>query len=262
MPFSTALPQYTFGAGLAWITPVQDAFGNAVAAASASPILIAAIQDIDLDLSAEVKELHGSQSFALAIGRGKQKMDIKISNAQVHGALWNALFFGQTLSTAQYDMVFDTAGTAIPATPFTITVTPPNSGTWVYNLGVRDVNGIPLQRIPSGTPTTGQYTATAGAYVFAAADTGKTVFIDYQYTATSTQAKRIDIQNLVMGAMPIFRLDIKLPYLGNTFAATFPTCTSMGAKIATKLDDFAYPEFDLSAFAPGGASPGTLAWSQ
>jgi hypothetical protein len=257
-----ALPQYVFGPGIAWITPTQDAFGNAIALASASPMLIGAIQDIDLDLSAEVKELYGSQSFALAIGRGKQKMGIKIKNGQVFGALWNSLFFGQTLTSQTYDMVFDTAGAAIPATPFTITVTPPNTGTWVYNLGVRDANGIPLTRIPTGTPTTGQYTVAAGAYIFATADSGKTVYIDYQYTATSTVAKRIDIQNLPMGAMPLFRFDMKIPYLGNTFAATFPYCTSTSAKLATKLDDFTYPEFDLSAFAPGGVSPGTLSWSQ
>jgi hypothetical protein len=262
MPFAAGLPEYHFGPGTAWLTPVQDAFGNVVATNNASPILIAGIQNIDLDLSAEVKELYGTQSFALAIGRGKQKMGIKISNAQVHGALWNQLFFGQAITNQTYSMVYDTLGSAIPATPFQITPTVPGTGTWVYNLGVRDANNIPLLRLPTGTPATGQYTCAAGVYTFATADTGKTVYIDYQYTATSLIAKRLDLQNLPMGAMPLFRLDMVFPYLGNVMAATFPFCTSTGAKFATKLDDFAYPEFDLSAFAPGGVSPGTLAWSQ
>lgn len=263
------LPQYVFGPGIAWITPVQDANGNTVA--NPTPILVAGIQDISLDMSAEVKELYGTNSFALAIGRGKQKMGIKIKNAQVHGRLWNQLFFGQTVAAGIYDDVYDTTGIAIPSSPFQITITSgapsatnvqiPSSGTFGYLLNVRDGNNLPYNRVASA-PATGQFSIASSTLTFAAADVGKIVYIDFNYTATSTVAQKLAIQNLPMGAAPIFQFDMKIPYLGNTFNATFPNCMATKAGLATKLDDFAYPEFDISAFAPGGVGVGTLSWSQ
>lgn len=238
---------------------MTDAFGAAIA--NPSPILVAGMQDISLDLSAEMKELYGTGSMPLAIGRGKQKVNVKIKNAQVHGRLWNALFFGQTLAAGIYDTVFDGTGSVIPTTPYQVTPTPPSSGTWGYNLGVRDANNLPLQRVASG-PTTGQYTVASGVYTFAAADAGKTVYIDYQYTATSTVAQKLPIANVPMGSAPTFQFDMRIPYQGNVFNATFPSCVATKLTLATKLDDFALPEFDFGAQAPGSAAIGTLSWSQ
>jgi hypothetical protein len=257
-----ATPQYVFGPGIGWLTPLTDAFGNTIATNVQAPILIAALQDINLDMSAEVKELYGSNSFAIAIGRGKQKMNVKIKNAQCHGRLWNSLFFGQTLGAAGvYDANFDTTGALIPTTPYQITVVPPSSGTYGYNLGVRDTNNLPYARVASA-PTTGQYSQAGAIYTFATADTGKTVYIDYNYTATSTVAQSLLLNNIPMGAAPTFQFDMKIPYQGNTFDATFYSCMATKVAFATKLDDFTYPEFDFAAFAPGAAAIGKLSWSQ
>jgi hypothetical protein len=251
--------QYVFGPGIAWITPGTDASGNVIA--NPSPMLIAAVQDISLDLSAELKELYGTNSYSLAIGRGKQKSAIKVKNAHVHGRLWNSFFFGQTLTAGLIDNFFDTTGAAIPATPFVITPTVPGSGTWAFGLGVRDANNLPYTRVASG-PTTGQYSVSAGAYTFATADTGLTVYIDYQYTATSTVAQHLALINQPMGSAPVFQFDMKIPFAGKTFTASFPNCVGTKIGLATKLDDFAYPELDISAFAPGASAVGTLSWSQ
>lgn len=263
------LPQSIFGGGTGWITPVQDAFGTV--AVNPSPILVSAWQDVSIDMSADVKEMYGTGAFAIAIGRGKQKMSFKVKNGQVHGRLWNQLFFGQTTTAGIYTAVQDVTGIAIPTTPFTVTVSAtagdathvqiPNSGTYGYNLGVRDANYLPFARVASG-PTTRQYSLSGGVYTFATADSGTVVYIDYNYTATSTVAQKLVIANVTMGAAPIFQFDMHFPYLGNSFDATFPTCMTTKAAIATKLDDFTYPEFDITAFAPGGAGVGTLSWSQ
>jgi len=265
-----ANPLYLFGAGTAWATQQTDSQGNTIA--NPPPILIAGMQDISIDGSADIKELFGQNSFALAVARGKQKLAVKIKNAQLHGRLWNALYFGQSLSTATYNAVYDSTGIAIPATPFTVTVStaaadtthvqiPDAAGIYGYNLGVRDSNGLPYARVASA-PTTGQYSLTGGAYLFAAADVGKTVYIDYNYTATSTVAQKLVVQNQLMGQSPYFQLDIKIPSpLGGAVNLTFPNCVSTKFALATKLDDFTYPEFDVSAFAPGQSSPFTISWS-
>lgn len=255
------VPQYVFGSGVAWCTPLTDYQGTAIA--NPSPFLIAGLQDVSLDLSAEMKELRGTNAFPLAIGRGKQKIDVKIKNAQVNGRIWNALFFGQyaNQSAGIYDAVFDQAGALIPATPFQITPTIPGSGTWGYNLGVRDANNLPYVRVASG-PTTGQYSVAAGVYTFATADVGKTVYIDYNYTGTSTVAQKLVIGNPIMGQAPTFQFDLKIPYNGNVLNVTLFSCVSTKFGLATKLDDFTYPEFDLSAQGPGGAAIGEMSWSQ
>lgn len=252
-------PQYVFGSGVGWCTPLTDYTGTAIT--TPSPFLIAGMQDVSLDLSADLKMLYGSNAFAIAIGRGKQKLDVKLKNAQVTARIWNSIYFGQSLSAGIYDTVIDLAGAAIPATPFQITPTVPGSGTWGFNLGVRDVNNLPYARVTSG-PTTGQYSVVAGVYTFATADVGKIVYIDYNYTATSAIAQKLILLNPIMGQSPTFQFDMTIPYNGNKFNLTLNSCVSTKMSIGTKLDDFTLPEFDFSAQAPGAASIGTLSWSQ
>jgi hypothetical protein len=254
-----ATPQYLFGSGVGWCTPLTDYTGTAIS--PAVPFLIAGMQDVSLDLSADLKTLYGSQSIPIAIGRGKQKFDVKIKNAQVTARIWNSIFYGQPLSAGVYDTVFDQTGAVIPATPFQITPTVPLTGTWGFNLGVRDVNNIPYVRVASG-PTTGQYSVSAGIYTFATADVGKTVFIDFNYTATSTVAQKLPILNPIMGQAPTFQFDMTIPYNGNKLNITLFSCVATKMSIGTKLDDFTLPEFDFSAQAPGGANIGVMSWSQ
>lgn len=257
-------PQYVFGPGAAWITPTFDYLGNAIV--NPAPVLVAAVQDVGLDISAEVKELYGTNAFAIDIAGGKQKLAFKIKNGQVHGRLWNQMFFGQTLAAGIYDGFLDNVGTPIPSTPFQITpVTTytallPAGATFGYDLGVRDVNNLPYQRVASG-PTTGQYSLTGGVYLFATADVGKIVYISFNYTATSTVAQSLLINNVTMGAKPKFQLDLKIGYGGNNFNATFYTCVSTKLSFSTKLDDYTYPEFDVQIMAPGSSPIGKLSWS-
>lgn len=261
------LPQYVFGPGVAWATQNTTASGAPVT--NPPPILISAMQDIALDMSAELKELYGTSAFAIAIGRGKQKMGFKIKNAQIHGALWNSMYFGQTITNSVYTAFYDTVGTAVPATgPYTLTPVTLYSSSLAgttpifgYDLGVRDVNNLPLQRVASG-PTSRQYSLSGGVYTFAAADTGIVYYLSFNYTATSTTATKLVINNPIMGYAPTFQLDMIIPYQGNVFTATFPNCMQTKLGMSTKLDDFAYPELDISAFAPGSAAVGTLSWSQ
>ena len=190
------MSQYQFGSGVLIGTPLTDATGAPIA--NPTPIQFGALQDVSIDISSEVKSLFGQNQFALATGRGKSKISGKAKMAQINGATFNSLFFGQSISNGIQADFIDTTGAVIPATPFTITPVVPASGTWAYDLGVKNANGLPMTRV-STAPTTGQYSVTAGAYVFAAADTGQTVFISFAYTATSTSAKKMTVNNVQIG---------------------------------------------------------------
>jgi hypothetical protein len=248
--------QYLFGSGVLWGTQLQDAFGNTLAVPQ--PVQFGIVQDVSVDISFDTKLLTGQYQFPVAVGRGKGKIAVKAKFAKVNGATFSDLFFGQTLNVNQIGDNLDTTGSVIPGTPYQVTPTVPNSGTWSADLGVRDSNGIQLTKVASG-PATKQYSVAAGVYTFAAADTGLTVFIDFQYTFTNALGHKQTVTNLVMGSLPIFQLDLYVPYSGKQMILSLLQCVSSKLSIATKLDDFAIPEIDIDCFANGAGQ--VLTWS-
>jgi len=254
------MSQFVFGSGILWGTPSTDAAGNAVA--NPTPVQFGTLQDVSVDISFENKTLHGQNQFAVAVGRGKGKITGKAKFAQMNGLLLNSLFFGQTMTAGIISDVYDTTGSAIPASsPYTITPTAPSSGTWSADLGVRDATGLPMVRVASA-PAAGQYSVAAGVYTFASADQGKTVFINYQYTASSTTAQKSTVQNVIMGYAPSFKVDLYTPFQGKSLILTLNNAISTKLTIATKLDDFAMPEFDFEGFADGSGQVMTYALTE
>jgi hypothetical protein len=248
--------QNIFGSGVLIGTPLTDYSGAAIV--NPTPVQFGVAQEIGVDMSFDTKMLYGQQQFPIAVGRGKGKISGKVKGAQVNGALFNSIMFGQSVTSGIVSDVYDTIGTVVPSTPFTITPTVPGTGTWSFDLGVRDSNGVPMTRVASA-PTTGQYSVAAGVYTFAAADVAKTVFINFQYTATSTTAKKSTLVNPLLGYAPSFRSDIYLPFNGKSLIITLPNCIASKMSIATKLDDFAIPEYAFDAFAD--ASGNVMTWA-
>lgn len=233
-----------FGSGVLWATPIQDALGAAFATPTAFQFGI--LQDIGIDASFEEKLLYGSNSFPVDSGRGKGKIGLKAKFANLNILPFTAAFFGQSAVNGLITTVKDDVGQAAAAN---VTVAPPGGATFFANLGVRiDANGTPMIRVASA-PTSGQYTTNgSGQYVFAAADVGKTVFIDYQHI-TAAAGKLLTVQNLPMGLTPTFRLDMSMARNGKVLTLTWPKVTSSKLAMSTKQEDFMVPELDMSALA-------------
>jgi hypothetical protein len=235
-----------FGSGFLMATPTQDSFGNPIS--NPSPVMFAIMQEISLDYSAETKKLFGQKQFPVDVARGKIDISGKVKYAGIFAQQYNSVFFGQTLTAGLSGAVADTVGAVIPATPFTITPTPPGSGTFVSDQGVFGTNGIPYTRVASA-PATGQYSLAAGVYTFAAADTGKKVYINYTYTSTApTSAKTQVVTNLPMGATPYFGLVHTATFNGKQLTIQLPRCTSGKLSFGFKNEDFVVPEIDFEAF--------------
>lgn len=248
---------FLFGSGILWGTPLSDASGAAIA--NPTPLIFGTLQDTEIDIKFELKQLYGQNQFAVAVGRGKGSISGKAKLADIRSAFLETIVFGIAGTAGLTSMVYDTVGAAIPTTPFTITPTVPSSGTWAADLGVIDsTTGRQMTRVASA-PTTGQYSVSAGVYTFAAADTAKVVYINYRYAATSTVARRISINNLPMGYAPTFRADFYGPYNGKSAVLTLNSCISEGFKIGAKNDDFTVPEMGFQAFADTAGIIGTLA---
>ena len=213
-----------FGSGVLWGTPLQDALGNAIALPT--PYQFGILQDVSIDMSFDEKPLHGTAGFPVDMGRGKGKIALKAKFANINSVPFAACFFGQSALQGLITSVNDTTGVVVTAAP--VVVTPPTGSTFFANLGVRsDANGTPMIRVATA-PTTGQYTTDGnGSYTFAAADVGKTVFIDYQHYNASAG-------NLLNGKV---------------FTQSWVKVTSSKLAMSTKQEDFIIPELDMSAMA-------------
>lgn len=253
--------QLGFGAGILWGTQTQDATGAAVA--NATSVQFGTLQDISGDISFEEKLLYGAYQFPIGVGRGKGKLAFKAKMASISGQILGDLIFGLGTTFGMKAIVPNYA-TAIPAsTPWQVTIVPPNSGTFVNDLGVLNAStGLPLKKVASG-PTTGQYSVTgAGVYTFASADANTAIMISYEYSATSTSAKYATISNQLMGYAPTFKANLNMTFGGKNLTLTLNQCVSSKFSLPLKNDDFMVPEFDFSAFADGSGNVGYLALSE
>jgi hypothetical protein len=250
------MSQFAFGTGSLWGTQTMDAAGNAIA--NLTPLKFGEVQDVTIDVSRDIKLLHGNLMMPVAVGGGKMKIDVKAKFARISGRLFSDLYFGQGFTGGTLTGVLnDTTGSVIPSTPYTVTVVPPSSGTWVRDLGVVDSNGLAYTRVASA-PTTGQYSVAAGVYTFAAADTTKQVFISYTYTATSTNAKVLSLTNLPMGYLPTFGMDLAVQFNGKQMNWRFPNCAAGKLSFDPKQDDFTQADLDINVFADAAGNIGTI----
>jgi hypothetical protein len=231
---------FGFGSGLV--------YGIRSDIANSTPVRLGTMQDISIDISSDLKELYGQNQYAVAIARGKSKIDCKAKFATISGEVYNNLFFGGTLTTGSVSAAYQEAQTIPASSPYTVTVT--NGAHFAQDLGPRyAATGIPFTLVAS-SPTVGQYTvnATTGVYTFAAADEGVAVLIDYLYTV-STTGTTVAAGNPLMGITPTFICEFAQEYNGLWLTVKLFQCISTKLTLATKIDDFVIPEFDFSAFA-------------
>lgn len=250
---------HIFGAGEMFAVPLTDSTGATVS--NPTPVKLLDLQSAKFEVSGESKSLHGQYQLPVASARGKASISLNIKMARVFARAWNTLFFGQTLTAGLIGIRSDVTGATIPGTPYTITPTVPNSGTWASDLGVLDSNGVPMQRVASA-PAAGQYSVAAGVYTFASADTTKTVYISFRYTATVAGAQKLAIYNELMGYAPTMRIEMMASYKGKMETLIIHDCTAPKLSIELKNEDFSVPEFELIANAPAAGPAYELSFTE
>jgi len=255
------MSQFGFGAGILFGMQTQDATGAAVA--NATPVQFGTLQDISSGFAFEEKLLYGAYQMPIAVGRGKGKITFKAKMASFSGSIMGDLFFGTGTSAGIKGLVPNFAAAVPASTPFTLTVAPPGSGTFLNDLGIIDAStGLPMKKV-SSNPSTGQYAVSvAGVYTFASADANKAVLVSYEYSATSASAKITTLSNQLMGYAPTFRAALTMSFAGKNMTLVLNNCVSSKLDLPFKNDDFTIPEFDFSAFADATNSIGYIATSE
>ena len=252
MAISNVVPQGLFGPGILWLTNTT--------VTTPTPGNIGFINEFSLDFSYDTKQLFGQNQFALLAARGTAKTTGKMKAATASGQALNTVLFGGTWTAGTQYAAAQDVNVAIPATPFTITPTPPSSGTWNADLGVINAaTGEPLTAV-TGTPAAGQYAVTAGAYLFASADhtSGISVTISYAYTFTGASGQSQTIVNQLIGTTPTFQMDYQSLLYGASWYLRLFQCIGSKWTQAFKITDFSMPEYDFEFFATAGGNIGIL----
>ena len=206
--------------------------------ATPTPIPIAILKDVSLDIKVSKKPLNGQWKFAIDVAEFIQSATLKITQADFRASIVNMLLAQATSATGQTLPVTGEAWT-IPGTPYQVTVA--QSATWTEDGGVYDYTaGKWLARVASG-PATGQYSVAAGVYTFAAADTTHNLSIVYTYTATT--GNTVTLANAVMGPSTPYAVRVASQYTINgavkSLTFKFPAVHFDGLSFALKSEDWA-----------------------
>jgi hypothetical protein len=220
------------------------------------PINVGFAQELTLDFSGNTKQLYGQKQFPLVAARGTIKATGKWKSAVISGIAWNNAFYGMTSFTSggiswNVDSTFTTSTSVA-------TVQVGSSLTFEADLGVKyAANSLPLQRVATGSETTGKYSVAstqAGLYTFGGGDTTTATNLKVTFTNTNaaTAAQSLLVTNQTIGFTPSFQLDYFTQLAQPTnkaFAVRLYACVGGKQSLAFKLEDFMMPEFDFDLFA-------------
>ncbi len=243
------MAQYSFGSGDLFAVPTMDASGSVIV--NPTPIQFAALQEVSVDYSGDIKELYGENSFPIDVARGKVKISVKAKSAQIFGALYASCFFGSALSTGQNRIITNLAGT-VTTGAYTVTL---GGATFVGDLGVKNSQNVPLTRVSSAPANANEYSVntSTGAYTFHTSNNSQVLFFSY-IVSDAAIGKTLTVTNLPMGYIPEFSLYLDIGYKGKNGCLIFDRVVSSKLGFATKLDDHVIPDFDMSVMAlPNGA---------
>lgn len=242
------------------MTTPLDAFGPGAIIvtrtdiANQTPINIGYAQEFSPEFSGNIKELYGQNQYPLDAARGTVKISGKIKAAVLSGIAWNSVFFGNNFVTGGIKWNPNEAA-VVPTTPFQVTVV--NAATFDQDLGVvYAASNLPLIKVASA-PTVGQYSVSGvGVYTFAAADVASALLINY--TSTVVTGQTLNITNTLLGSSPTFKLDYYTVRSGKAFIARYNQCQGAKISMASKLEDFLMPEFEIHMFADATGNVGKL----
>jgi hypothetical protein len=233
---------FNFGTGFLFGNPIG---GNE--ATNPTPQYFGTVQDIDVEISATIKELRGNLQFPDDTAIADKKLTGKIKWGRIEIPVFNQLYFADTY-VAGVTAVQPREAHSVPATPFQVTIAPPSGGVFGIDLGVLDAStGLPFTKVASG-PTTGQYTVSGAVYTFAAADTLRNVLISYTYTLAAS-GNTLTVNNQVQGYGPVFEIWLTEPYQNAGNGLHLYACKASKLGAPRKRDDYVITEFDFEAFA-------------
>ena len=170
---------------------IQAAFGSGSLFAipegsNPTPVKFGIIQDVTLDFSFDMTELHGQKQFAVKLARGKAKATWKCKAAQLKGKVINDIFFNGTSTALTQDLTALDELHNVSGVASNKTVTVTHADTFLGNILV-DKSDVPLIPVPAATAlTANHYHVANGVYEFHSSNASDSDAFTYLYLATIT----------------------------------------------------------------------------
>lgn len=253
MSNSSVQGQYIqFAAAYLFVTPNG---GNQ--AASPQPIFPLTVQDVEVSVKGKIEELRGQYQFPDDTAVGDKTGTFKFGIGRKDWYLFNQIYFGDTVAPGG-DSVSPLEPHTVPGmSTYTITVTPPGSGTFVSDLGVVYASGPNagkrLQEQTGSLTQGGQYQVNlmTGVYTFDSADASAAVLISYVYSLAT--GNTYEVNNQIMGYGPQCELLLVDRYqlvagVSNCLQVLAAKVDSLG-NVGNKRDKYAMPDISGNFYA-------------
>lgn len=222
-----------------------------------TPQRFGALQDVSVEFTGDTKELFATQQFPIDTARGKTKITGKAKVAEIKAAMYNELFFGQTLTTGQLKYAYNESTTLTNTTVSPSYTVANSASTPLVDQGVfSGTTGNQLAAVASA-PVSNQYTfnTSTGVYGFSTFNNNQAILVNYTYKVTT--GTQIAIGNPFMGTTPRFTATLFQQYEGNQIVLVLNACVSNRLSFPTRIDDYIIADLDFNAYADVAGNIGT-----
>lgn len=222
-----------------------------------TPVPVATLQEVDVDISATTKDLIGENQYPEASVRAGMKISGKVQTGRFDGRVISNLYLG---ASEEAGTIAKGLLVAADREPYTVD----QDGTVALNLGeaqfdtdlgVIDVATGGAFKWVAANPAAGEYTYDAnGMYAFDEGSAGRRVMISF-VKSVAGQGETTTITNDLMGEGPTFEMisfDKKGLYL------QLYCCQFSKLSLQRKNEDFLIPNLEFSAYADDVRGVGRL----
>jgi hypothetical protein len=246
---------YVFGPGALIVRQTGVAIPQA--------INIGYAQKISYEEKANVVSLYGQNRRALASAGGTIKGTVKVTAAKFDLRALSIAYSNQDAIAGATLLALDESH-AVPSSPgpYTVTLTPPGSGTYLSDWGVKySATGVSLSRV-SSVSAAGEYSVntSTGVYTFDASDADAVMKITYDYTVST--GKNVTIINEQLGSTAPVECAIRVfdPTTNTASLLTLHRVVFASLNVfQTDLEKFSMPELEGEAFV--NAADQAYTWS-
>ena len=241
---------------------INDMFiGNTVTDSSGESMAVAEAHTITAHFTANTSTDTPSGKVITFASTTNMIVGQTVSGTGIAAGSYIASLIPNTSITLNQDVTADVpSATSLTFGP-TVVVT--NGTTFEADLGVfYGTTGAQLTCVAAGAPAVGTYSVNAaGGYTFNTADEGQALLFYYSYTIAT--AKKITVNNPLLGTGPAFQLNVKEQYTNNagtvnTMFIKLNACRSSKLTFPFKNVDYTIQEFDFQAFADQSNTIGTI----
>lgn len=228
--------------------------------ANPTPFQIARLRDCSLKMAKDTKALEVDRVLPIDKAWAGLSLKLTAKNAEWRADAIAAVFAGFATQSTGRMIGVDREPATIPTNPYTVVAA---NVTGHVDLGVEDVTAsiaaghrVFLKRVASA-PTTGQYSVSAGSYVFAAADQGHNVMLRYYYS--NAGGATLTLKNIAPRLDPSFTCTVfNTNAAGKDYGFSFVNAHVDSLGLAFKLKDWNEQDVEVDIIGDDNDNVGSI----